>query len=118
MRRIQDMVICGTGFFQYTRQSKWLFMVATVVITAILLCNVSDISGFSSDSAKEKSYKYYTSIVIQKGDSLWSIAEEYMTDEYDGIEEYIWEIRRVNHICGDRIYAGQYLAIPRYMSEL
>lgn len=118
MRRIQDMAVCRAGFCKYSLHSKWLLGVATLVIIAILLFNASDISGFSGDMTREKSYKYYTSIVIRKGDTLWSIAEEYMTEEYDGIEAYIWEIRRVNHISDDRIYTGQYLAIPRYMSKM
>ena len=115
---IQNMTQQKERYIKYLTQRKWLCLAAAAIIIAIVLFNVSDISGFSGNTAKEKSYKYYTSIIIRKGDTLWSIAEEYMTEEYDGIEEYIREIRRVNHICGDKIYAGEYLAIPCYASEI
>lgn len=63
-------------------------------------------------------YKYYTSIQIENGSSLWDIAQEYMSEEYPSAEEYIQEIKQINHIDGDLIYAGSYLCIPYYSSEL
>lgn len=62
----------------------------------------------------ESSYKYYTSIQVQSGDTLWSIADEYMTEEYAGVGAYIDEICSINHIEADDIHAGQYLTIPYY----
>ena len=50
--------------------------------------------------------------MIEPGDTLWSIAHEYITPEYNGIEEYIAELRRLNHLDGDEIHAGRYLAVP------
>lgn len=74
---------------------------------------------FAMQNEPEKNvYKYYTSIGIEQGDTLWDIAKVYMTDEYDGIEEYICEVRRINHLSGDRIYAGKYLVIPRYATDV
>ena len=75
----------------------------------------SSISGFAkAKRPREASYKYYTSIVVEKGDTLWSIAVENLTPEYGRIEDYILEVRRLNHLFGDGICAGEYLTIPRY----
>ena len=74
------------------------------------------ISGLAKARRQEQvSYKYYSSIMIKKGDTLWSIASENMTPEHDRIEEYIEELRNLNHLRGDGINAGEYLAIPCYM---
>ena len=62
-------------------------------------------------------YKYYTSIQIHSGDSLWSIAETYMTGEYQNIYDYIDEVREINHLSGDYLQAGSKLCVPYYSSE-
>ncbi|GFI30911.1 MAG: LysM peptidoglycan-binding domain-containing protein [Lachnospiraceae bacterium] len=70
---------------------------------------------FSSNhaAAEEKRLcKSYTSIEIRPGDSLWSIAAEYMTDDYDSVQEYVREIKRWNGLETDEIHAGRFLIIP------
>ena len=51
--------------------------------------------------------KKFTSILVKKGDSLWSIAKEHMGDEYDTVDE-------TNHIYDRQITDGMYLVIPYY----
>ncbi len=65
----------------------------------------------------ETSHKYYTSIQVQKGDTLWSIADTYITDEYADKNAYIEEICTINHISGSIIHSGQYLTVPYYSGE-
>lgn len=96
-----------------------LLILLTVI--AILLCVLigSSIGSFSqSNAARQDSYKYYTSIEIQKGDTLWDIATEYMTSEYGNISEYVEELKEVNHLGDDAIHAGQYLTIPYFSEEV
>ena len=86
---------------------------------AVFLSTAGRLICFAMQNEAEKNvYKYYTSIGIKQGDTLWDIAKVYMTDEYNGIEEYICEVRRINHLSGDRIYAGKYLVIPRYAADV
>ena len=49
----------------------------------------------------------YTSRLIEPGDSLWSIAEETITDGYGSVEA----LKVMNHLDSDTIHAGQYLMI-------
>lgn len=65
----------------------------------------------------EARYKYYTSIQLHSGDTLWSIAETYMTDEYEDIYEYIDEVMEINHLGSDYLQAGSKLCVPYYSSE-
>lgn len=91
---------------------KRTLALAAVMITAVILIG-SNISGLAKDRRQDDgSCKYYSSILIERGDTLWSIASEHMIPEYDRVEEYIEEIRRLNHLTSDGIYAGEYLTIP------
>ena len=56
----------------------------------------------------------YKVIEIQKGDSLWSIAEDHMNPGFDDIYDYIRELKRCNQLDSDKITAGNYLMIPYY----
>ena len=57
--------------------------------------------------------KYYTSIEIKDGDSLWTLAEEY-GKRYADPREFITEVRSINQLKGDHITAGANLMIPVY----
>ena len=56
-------------------------------------------------------FKYYKSIEIQPGDTLWDIAEEYITEDYSSVSEYIMVLKEMNSLSTDDIQAGQNLMI-------
>ncbi len=56
----------------------------------------------------------YKSIQISSGDTLWSIASENYTEEWESIPEYIDVIKTCNSLGKDDITAGCYLVIPYY----
>ena len=66
---------------------------------------------------KAPTYKYYTSIRVYSGDTLWDIAKEYRTEEYSDISSYIAEVREINHLSSNQITDGMYLCIPYYSEE-
>ena len=57
------------------------------------------------DNAKDNSirYKYYKSIQIHCGDTLWNIAEENMSDDYESVNDYITEVKKINKLSSDQI---------------
>lgn len=64
-------------------------------------------------------HKYYTSITVQPGDSLWSIAEEHYALGYDCTEDYIKEVMHINHLADENeIISGSTLVIPYYSEEI
>lgn len=94
----------------------YLILAGFIMILAIIIG--SSISLAKPSKSEEVTYKYYTTIRVEQGDTLWSIAAEHMTDEYDEIWEYIAEVRKLNHLNSNRIYDGKYLTIPYYSPEI
>ena len=97
-------------------------IVIVVLTICIILCGVllgSEVidAGQSNASEEDVCFKYYTSIEIEQGDTLWSIATEYMGSEYDSIQDYIEEVKELNQLGPDDIHTGQYLMIPYYSAE-
>ena len=84
-----------------------LIFSTTFLVTGIILR--------AQDSAP--SYKYYTSISVKSGDTLGSIAQRYISKEYRDIDEYVNEVRSINHIDDSSIYAGEKIIVPYYSPE-
>lgn len=64
-------------------------------------------------------HKYYTSIIVEPGDSLWSIAEEHYVLGYDEPSDYIKEVMHINHLKDENeIISGSTLVIPYYSEEI
>ena len=67
--------------------------------------------------------KYYTSITVQHGDTLSSIADRYLSDknisqEYKSADSYINEVCAINHLDeDDMIFAGENIIVPYYSYE-
>ncbi|MDO4513276.1 MAG: LysM peptidoglycan-binding domain-containing protein [Lachnospiraceae bacterium] len=78
-----------------------------------IVCNSSASDAKSSN--EEMEYKYYCSYQIQYGDSLTSIAKNYISGSDQDIQEYIKEVMSINHMEeDDYLRAGDYLIIPYY----
>lgn len=73
--------------------------------------------NYSVQAQKPDTYKYYTDVTVQKGDTLWDLAMKYMTEEYSGPEEYIREVKKINHL-GAQLDCGQILVLPYYSDEI
>lgn len=64
-------------------------------------------------------HKYYTSIIVQPGDTLWSIADQYYELGYDSHNAYIKEVLQINHLSNaDELICGTSIVIPYYSEEI
>ena len=92
-------------------------------ITLILIISIGIILGTSiiafADSKNKipEQEKYYTSIQVQPGDTLWNIAKEYTLGTDITIEEYINEICEINQINQDQICSGDYIVVSYYSAR-
>ncbi len=96
------------------RRRNVLLFVTTVwlVLSLTFTC-----SGFLSNAKEQEmsgEHKYYTSILIREGDTLWSIARTYMDHHYSCEEDYIRELCSINSLADEEIRAGMYLVIPYF----
>lgn len=96
----------------------------TLLLLAMFITIGSAIAGNSFPSkAKEEGtghhvqYKYYKSIAIQNGDTLWEIANEYKTEKYESTEEYVEELKQINALDSDVIHEDRRLLVVYYDSE-
>jgi LysM repeat protein len=96
-----------------------------LISTACLICAIATICStnffqINAEASSEQgvvSYKYYTSVTVQTGETLWDIANIYMSDEFSSVQKYIDEVKSINHLTDDRIYAGEELIVPHYSWE-
>lgn len=75
--------------------------------------------GLDSAQALEQAAidKYYTSIEIQQGDSLWSIAGKYSENSGMTVAQYVKELKNMNGLKEDIIHSGHYLTVMYCTSE-
>lgn len=64
-------------------------------------------------------FKYYTSITVQNGETLWGIADDYIDySQYKNKNAYISEVMSINQLDdASDIISGQKLTVPYYSSE-
>ncbi len=93
-------------------------LIFIIIASLFAICIILKFSSFPSPQQKAEASnrcKSYTSIEIRPGDSLWSIASEHMTEEYESIQDYVSEIKSINGLGSDEIHAGRFLLIPYYI---
>lgn len=93
----------------------------TVLFTLFIILGVFLFNSIKSEATAqvpETTYKYFTYHMIEKGDTLHDLAIEYISYEfYDSIQEYIKEVKEINHLENDMIIAGNMLVIPYFSTE-
>ena len=88
------------------------FIVIAVVVCVILFANKNQAHAVEEGSRMQLN-KYYKTITIQPGDTLWSIATEYKTSEIS-TREYVKELMQMNGLHNDNITSGMKLVITYY----
>lgn len=99
----------------YRKQQVWQLSVVIrtlcIIISLTVLFSNFYVSAHNNRTEEPANFKYYKSITIESGDCLWTIAEEYITDDYSSVSEYVEVLKEINHIHGDHIQEGQSLIV-------
>jgi len=97
---------------------KIVVTILSVLIVLVFALPYNVLVTQATSEIEDISYKYFTSIEVASGDTLWTIAQEYSdTENYDSIDEYIEEVKNMNHMSSDTLMAGQFLIVPYYSQE-
>ncbi|MCQ5383348.1 LysM peptidoglycan-binding domain-containing protein [Hungatella hathewayi] len=90
---------------------KIMITMALVVLILSNVCGHSLMNALADETELPESQKYYTSIEIQKGDTLWGIADEYAGSCRMSTADYVTELKNMNGLKEDVIHSGQHLTI-------
>lgn len=99
------------------RRNCILCVLTLFMITGLTL-SISVLRSTAQDKDAVITYKYFTSVTVEYGDTLYSLAEKY-TEGYDmELSDYVEEVMNINHLDDEDIRSGQNLIVPYFSEEL
>jgi len=94
-----------------------LLFLCTICFISILTITFGSFLSKAKDANTEApTYKYFTSVLVQPGDSLYSIASANANIDQT-MDSYIDEVIHINSLEDDTIHAGEYIIVPYYSTE-
>ena len=90
----------------------------SLILIGGLALTLNVINSDAQDKNVKNTYKYFTSITVEYGDTLYTLAEENIKGHDIEINAYIEEVMHINHLQDEQIQSGQSLIIPYYSEEL
>jgi cell division protein YceG involved in septum cleavage len=112
MSRIVERIIGTNEYYRLNKKRIWL--IGTIVLLVTLLYSAFFITKTVTAQRNTNRIKLVTCVEVEKGDTLWGIASEYISEEYNDMNEYIEEIKNSNSLINDEIHAGNYIIVPYY----
>ena len=96
---------------------NYLHIAVFTLFFAFVLTGFVSISNTAKAETMPEPDRYYTSIQIEKGDTLWDIALQYKW-EGQTTQDYVDELMEMNQLSSEQITAGQYLMIYYYKTPV
>jgi len=95
---------------------RFLQISVITVFLSLAVAGLISVCGTTLASAApyHEYVRYYTSIRIEQGDTLWSIAQEYKLDS-ESTRDYVDEVMEMNSLSSEQITAGKSLMIYYYV---
>ena len=86
-----------------------------ILLMTLFLSTFFSLRTQAESNKDEALSKYYTSIQVKSGDTLWHYARQYGNRQYyKNSREYVDEVMMINSLQDDTIITGQYLILPYY----
>lgn len=86
-------------------------VIVGVVLFIFLLVYIFSVKSVASDGSEKGLYKYYKSVQVNAGDTLYDISLEYSADSQAFIDEVVF-INNLN--SPEEIKCGEYIIVPYY----
>ena len=91
------------------------YLIALVMIVMIMSCFFGKTLVMANEESDDTVYnRYYTTIEVEKGDTLWSIAKTYYHHSGMSVREYVYELKLINGMVSDEIRAGNMISVEYY----
>lgn len=97
---------------KYRIKSKLRFTLFMTLMILFVFSTAGTVFGAYNSQSLMK--PVYSEILVQSGDTLWNLAQEFGPDDKD-TRFIIHEICRINDLQADSIYPGQKILIPAYI---
>ncbi len=96
------------------RQENNIKFIVGIIVVAIFLIFLMNVVLASNNVQGEVdiSDKGYITITVHAKDTLWSIAEDYMNDDFYTFETFIAEVSDMNNLDHAEIFAGEQILVP------
>ena len=107
----------------YLRNRKVQIIAAVLIILMITVVSGTFAIRSHAESVNAESdtvyYRYTAMYRVCSGDTLTSIAKQYMDDvHYDSVSDYIKELRQMNGMYNDdKLVTGELIAVTYYSTE-
>lgn len=116
MNRTAQIISEGQNYYQLNKKRVWI--IGAAILLLLIIFSVSFITKTVTAQRNGDRAKLVTCVEVKKGDTLWSIASEYYSDEYDDMNEYIAEIKDSNGMSSDDIHTGNFIIVPYYTDKV
>ncbi|MCH5334045.1 MAG: LysM peptidoglycan-binding domain-containing protein [Agathobacter sp.] len=97
---------------------RQILILAAVVVTGLAILLGSSIRAMASSPKKAEMHKYYTSIAVERGDTLWALADDYIAEGLMDRKAFIAEVSELNHLTDGHIHSGAHIIVPYYSEEV
>lgn len=98
-------------------REHFTMIIIVVFVAAMFITAGSSFIVKANNQTKPVTYKYYTEVRVDHGDTLWEIASNYISKEYDSMEDYMEEVKSINSMFTSELFYGQRIAVPYYSDE-
>lgn len=99
----------------FRRRVRLLTTVCTFTFLFISIISANAIIANAGDGYEKHYVKMYTSVVVERGDTVWNIATEYVVPGYATVTEVVEEVKFINGLDDAySIQTGSLLIIPYY----
>ncbi len=86
------------------------FLIAVITVLLFMKFTAHSVSANEQRTAQ----KYYKSVQLDAGDTLWDLADTEMSTGYSDKQEFIHEVETINHIDANDIHSGARVIIPYF----
>lgn len=109
------------AYYKRTLEVRRQKIALAIMFSIVLLISITLISSNTyagNFKGNTDNVKVFKSVTIYSGDTLESIAAEYMTDEYSSISSYVREVKSINGISDcTKLIPGNNIIVPYYVSK-